>query len=135
MPQKHVDHYKIHIAERSHKAKDMRVLGYTYPQIAEELGVSLQTVRNDIKRYTEELPREHVEEQRQLQLEQLSLVIRKLSPRVAKGDYKATDLYLKTLDRISKLTGTDQPAEDRSGEASAREALNAMIEAINRSVD
>ncbi|NEJ47623.1 HTH domain-containing protein, partial [Rhizobium leguminosarum] len=58
MPQKHVDHYKIHIAERSHKAKDMRVLGYTYPQIAEELGVSLQTVRNDIKRYTEELPRE-----------------------------------------------------------------------------
>lgn len=135
MPRQHQDAQKLYIAERSRKAKDMRVLGYTYPQIADELGVSMHTVRQDLKRYMDTIPREHAEEHRQIQLEQLELAMRKLAPRVNKGDQKAIDLWYKGIDRLMKLTGTDQPAEDNSGENAARNDLADMIEAIRGSVD
>lgn len=135
MPSRHRDQQTLHIADRSRKAKDMRVLGYTYDQIADHLGVSVATVRKDIKRYMDTYPREHAEEYRQYQIEQIEMAMRKLAPRVNKGEPKAIDLWYKGVDRLMKLTGTYQPAEDNTGEQGARDALNEMMAAIKGSVD
>lgn len=130
MPAKHRDTDALRIAERSRKAKDMRILGFTYDQISDELGVSISTVRKDLQRYMHDLPREHAEEYRQIQIAQLEMVLRNLTPRIRKLDYKAIDLYLKTVDRLSRLTGTNIPAEDNTGEQAARDDLAAMMAAI-----
>lgn len=135
MPQLHQDQQKLHMADRARQAKDMRILGYTYQQIADHLGVTTKTVSKDLRKYLEDYPREHAEEHRQLQIEQVEFLMRKLSKRIDKGDLRAGELWLKSVDRLIKLTGTYLPAEDTTGEQSARADLAAMMEAINGSVD
>lgn len=116
------------------KVIELRVAGLTYPQIAKELGISLQTVHADLHRYTTELPHEQAEHHRQIQLDQLDYLTRKLTPRIAKNDYRAFELMLRIIEQKMKLTGTNKPPEEATDKP-AREALDALVTAIRDSVD
>lgn len=128
------DRQKIAASTRMQKVIELRVAGLTYPQIAKELGISLQTVHSDLHRYTTELPHEQAEHHRQIQLDQLDYLTRKLTPRIAKNDYRAFDLMLRIIEQKMKLTGTNRPPEEATDKP-AREALDALVTAIKDSVD
>ena len=129
MPSKHQDKDALRIAERARKARDMRIIGMSYPQIADQLGVSPATVRNDIKRFTEDLPKEEALEYRDHQVALHEMMISRWAPKALKGDYKAAMVVAKYDQLRTELLGTGR-IEDDGGEQVARNELAAMMEAI-----
>ena len=124
MPAKHRDKEAIRLAERARKARDMRIVGLSYQQIADQLGVSTETVRTDIKRYTQDLPKEEAIEYRDHQVALHEMMISRWAPKALKGDYKAAMVVAK-YDQLR----TDR-VEDDGGEQVARDDLATMIAAI-----
>lgn len=129
MPAKHRDKEAIRIAERARKARDMRIIGLSYQQIADQLGVSTETVRTDIKRYTQDLPKEEAIEYRDHQVALHEMMISRWAPKALKGDYKAAMVVAKYDQLRTELLGTAR-VEDDGGEQVARDDLATMIAAI-----
>lgn len=129
MPAKHRDKEAIRLAERARKARDMRILGLSYQQIADQLGVSPETVRTDIKRYTQDLPKEEAIEYRDHQVALHEMMISRWAPKALKGDYKAAMVVAKYDQLRTELLGTNR-VEDDGGEQVARDDLATMIAAI-----
>lgn len=112
----------------------MRIIGMSYQQIADQLGVSTETVRNDIKRYTQDLPKEEALEYRDHQVALHEMMISRWAPKALKGDYKAAMVVAKYDQLRTELLGTAR-IEDDGGEQVARDDLAAMMAAIRESVD
>ena len=129
MPAKHRDKEAIRLAERARKARDMRIVGLSYQQIADQLGVSTETVRTDIKRYTQDLPKEEAIEYRDHQVALHEMMISRWAPKALKGDYKAAMVVAKYDQLRTELLGTSR-VEDDGGEQVARDDLATMIAAI-----
>ncbi|WP_273407827.1 sigma factor-like helix-turn-helix DNA-binding protein [Corynebacterium ureicelerivorans] len=129
MPAKHRDKEAIRLAERARKARDMRILGLSYQQIADQLGVSTETVRTDIKRYTQDLPKEEALEYRDHQVALHEMMISRWVHKALKGDYKAAMVVAKYDQLRTELLGTAR-VEDDGGEQVARDDLATMIAAI-----
>lgn len=129
MPAKHRDKEAIRLAERARKARDMRIVGLSYQQIADQLGVSTETVRTDIKRYTQDLPKEEAIEYRDHQVALHEMMISRWAPKALKGDYKAAMVVAKYDQLRTELLGTNR-VEDDGGEQVARDDLANMIAAI-----
>lgn len=129
MPAKHRDKEAIRLAERARKARDMRILGLSYQQIADQLGVSTETVRTDIKRYIQDLPKEEALEYRDHQVALHEMMISRWAPKALKGDYKAAMVVAKYDQLRTELLGTNR-VEDDGGEQVARDDLATMIAAI-----
>ena len=129
MPAKHRDKEAIRLAERARKARDMRIVGLSYQQIADQLGVSTETVRTDIKRYTQDLPKEEALEYRDHQVALHEMMISRWAPKALKGDYKAAMVVAKYDQLRTELLGTNR-VEDDGGEQVARDDLATMIAAI-----
>lgn len=129
MPAKHRDKDALRIAERARKARDMRIVGMSYPQIADQLGVSVGTVRSDIKRFTEDLPKEEAIEYRDHQVALHEMMISRWAPKALKGDYKAAMVVAKYDQMRTDLLGTGK-IEDDGGEQAASAAFDEFNDAI-----
>lgn len=129
MPALHRDKDNLRIAERARRARDMRIIGMSYQQIADQLGVSTETVRTDIKRYAQDLPKEEALEYRDHQVALHEMMISRWVPKALKGDYKAAMVVAKYDQLRTELLGTNR-VEDDGGEQIAREELAAMMSAI-----
>lgn len=131
MPSQYEDTHKLYQAERAYNARNLRILGYTYKQISDQLGVSIDTVRKDILRHVEDLPKEQALEYRENQVALHEMMISKWAPKALKGDYKAAMVVAKYDQLRTDLLGTNR-VEDDSGEQVARGDLAAMMDAIKR---
>lgn len=129
MPSHYEDTHKLYQADRAAKARNLRILGYTYQQIADQLGVSPNTIRKDILRYIEDIPKEEALEYRDQQVALHEMMISKWAPKALKGDYKAAMVVAKYDQLRTELLGTGR-VDDDSGEQVARGELAAMMDAI-----
>lgn len=129
MPSQYEDTHKLYQADRAAKARNLRVLGYTYKQIGDQLGVSTATARKDVLRYIEDIPKEEAQEYRDHQVALHEMMISKWAPKALKGDYKAAMVVAKYDQMRTELLGTSR-VEDDGGEQVARGELAAFITAI-----
>lgn len=99
------DKQDITIMKRAEKVRSLRLAGFTYRQIADQLDISIDTVRRDMDRITVEFPQQTV---RELAAEQNDKLVEMMKPqflKAAKGDHKAVNAMLKLLDHQAKLFG------------------------------
>lgn len=142
------------VVERGQIAFRMRTEGKTVRAIAEELGVSEQTISTDIKAVREALRRDAVElaeEERDIMAGQCRQIIAKFAPVVLDGEVaimldrdgrpllnadrieaisKAAAVILKAQERLAKLFGLDAPERvvaDVTGRVVQDEELAARI--------
>ena len=94
------------------KALDARILGYTYEQIAEQVGYnSHQAAAKAIGSALKRLEKEPAEEVRKLELRRLDLMQRRLAARVTEGDEKAHDRWLAIMAHRARLLGLAAPVK------------------------
>lgn len=129
MPSLYRDRENVRQAERMHKIVQMRVIGFTYQQIADQLGCGVGTVRNAMKKYTEEKPRESVAEMRDLNAERIENLLPRHMQKGIKGDPRAAETARRLIDQHAKLTGQYQLEED-TGEKEAGENLGSFMDAV-----
>jgi hypothetical protein len=102
------------IAERRMRALNLRKAGGSYRQIAQQLGVSLNTAWADVNAELLEL-REQTKadaaEVRDLELQRCDEMILGLWPAVRRGDPKAVSAAVRVSERRSKLLGLDAPSK------------------------
>ncbi len=133
----------IQAAENTKRAYDLRRAGISYREIAQTLGVSLDTAFhyvNDVLVETATLTTNLREEVRQLEIERLDSMLSGIWARASAGNERSVETVLKIMDRRSRLLGLDAPQRQESLVAavqpqyevslSAREELKAKIEAM-----
>lgn len=93
-------------------ALDLRTQGHTFDQIGAALGITKQAAHELVER---ELAQVTAESKRfattilDEELERCRFVLRSMAPKVAKGDPKAAQAFLRAEERIAKLLGIDAP--------------------------
>jgi hypothetical protein len=106
--------------EKRQKAIDLRRLGCTYREIADQIGASpgysFKLVTQALKRIRQET-NEIAEDARTLELERLDNLWRYAYQAVINGDVAAIDKAVKVMDRRARLLGLDAPSrQEISGE-------------------
>lgn len=104
------------ITERRKKAFDLRKGGLSLRDIAEHLGVSHETVRNDIETMLEETRVDiaDIDAVRRLEIERLDGWLIAANKKIAKGDVNAVHIALKIQERRARYLGLDAPAKQET---------------------
>lgn len=92
----------------------MRVKGYPYWKIAEELGVSIATANTYVTYCLKELVKHtetRTEDLRQLELARLDAMLVPHLAKACKGDTWSTDRVLQIMERRTKYLGLDKPIQ------------------------
>ncbi len=96
-------------ARKQALALDLRQKSYTYEAIAKELGYnSFQAAYQAVTRALQRTVQEPADEFRKVVGERLSVALRKIWPRVLRGDPEGIKLFLQIHDRIAKLYGLNK---------------------------
>lgn len=101
--------------ERQRKSHELRVKGWTYPQIADELGVVPSTVCRDIDKYwrdTYEANKEETDLSRNRMLIRLDILAKRMLEKYEAGGATAeaqATLLLRVMEREARLLGLDAP--------------------------
>ena len=92
-------------------ALKLRSRGFTYPQIAENMGCAMSTAYDRVKRALAAIPYEAVEEYRRLEGERLDALLAVATHQALTGKRSllAIDRVLAIMDRRAKLMGLDAP--------------------------
>lgn len=105
-----VEQMEIDARKREAKVFEMRIQGFTFEQIASEVGYQgASGAWQAYKRVKETHIFESVEEARQLELMRLDELMYALWERALEGDLSAVACLLKIMDRRAKLLGLDKP--------------------------
>ncbi len=118
---------KIDIAERREKALELRKMGHTIRDIAEQLDIAVSTAHEDISATLKELHQKTIESGetlRELELQRLDMALHAIALQVASGDLGAVDRWIKLSERRAKLLGLDLQRTDIT---SGGEPLKAYI--------
>lgn len=111
VPQSHPN--RAEVAEQTVRAYDLKLRGWNYRRIAEELGVSVGTVSNRIQQAIAERVDPRVEEYRAIELDKLENAEERLWQQVAEGTAgrlpRVVEVLMKVSERRSKLLGLDAP--------------------------
>lgn len=102
-------------AERRSQAIELRKGGYSYREIAKELGCSLTQAWFDVKKVLDDLAahdRETAAQVRKIEIMRLDTMVRGLWPNVQSGDSSSVMAALKVSERRSKLMGLDAPVKN-----------------------
>jgi hypothetical protein len=102
------------IAERRVRAFGLRKAGASYRQIAQQLGVSLNTAWADVTAELVELrtrTADDVRAYRDLELQRCDEMMLGLWPAVRAGDARAVFAAVKVMDRRARLLGLDAPTK------------------------
>ncbi|KPL72270.1 hypothetical protein ADN00_15760 [Ornatilinea apprima] len=96
-------------AEERRKVVAANILaGLSYRQIADALNISIGTISNDVKKITERLEKEQVEDLSQalrLEIARLDQLLNTLWSKATNGDLSCIDRILKISDQRAKLLG------------------------------
>lgn len=90
---------------------ELRIKGYTYEQMGEELGVSTVACYKATKRGMESLTEENRAEAKHLydiELSRLERAYKAISHRVESGELRAVDTAIRLSQRLGKLAGIDR---------------------------
>jgi DNA-binding CsgD family transcriptional regulator len=125
-PQRHQGEDEA-IAERRVRAFGLRKAGASYRQIAQQLGVSLNTAWADVNaellEYRDQVKAD-VAEVRDMELQRCDEMILGLWPHVRKGDAKSVFAAVKVMERRAKLLGIDAPTkQEHSGNLTVRRVV------------
>ena len=96
------------------EALKLRSLGWTYQQIADQMGCTKQAASDRCKRALAAIPAEAVDEYRRIEGERLDTLLKIAMNRVVddgKGALFAIDRVLAIMDRRAKLLGLDAPTK------------------------
>lgn len=129
MPSLHTDQVKSIQANRRRQAYEMRMLGMSYPQIADKLGVSSETIRRDIKAWTDNIPREKAEELRNMELDKLNQLELQLQKRLRTGSPQAVNAAIRVMQHRATLMGLDR-IESHDGVDTAKGMMQGIIDAL-----
>lgn len=102
------------IVKRQGMAFDFRIAGFSYRSIGEKLGVSHETVRQDVERELQRQADANTSKagiQRELELERLDKYIRVLDNWIEAGNIGAVGMAVKVMERRAKLLGLDAPTK------------------------
>jgi hypothetical protein len=103
---------RVKAAKRRTEALELRLAGYTYAQIGERLGCSLQRAHRIVTQEFERLTKERTDAAQALvsqELERLERLHRAHWDKALAGDMEATDRIIKLMNRRAKLLGLDVP--------------------------
>ncbi|AMO58243.1 hypothetical protein GZ77_21175 [Endozoicomonas montiporae] len=98
--------------ELRRKALDLRTIGLSYQQIADQLGVSKSAAHRAVVKSLEALQEETkklAKLNKTLDLQRLELIIREAMKLSLKGDLQAMDRVMKAIDRRAKIYGFEAP--------------------------
>ncbi len=99
-------------AELRKKALELRTLGLSYRQIADQLAISKTAAYRHVVKAIETLENESREDakvNRRLDLERLDWIIREAMKQSLKGDLQAMDRIMKAIDRRARIYGFNAP--------------------------
>jgi len=97
-------------AEIESQAVQLRSLGHTYDEIAQQLGLATRgSAWKVVQRALTRIPAESVEEMRLLEGARLDAMTAAIWPTAVTGDEKAIALMLRIMERRAKLFGLDAP--------------------------
>jgi len=119
----------IEIAERRKEALNLRIMGLSYTEIAEQLEVSRPTAIRDIQTVLAELRQEtlkEAEDLRNIELRRLELATAAIMPKVAAGDMQAIAALIRLSERRCKLMGLDKQIEQMEHDVRVRVVREAM---------
>jgi hypothetical protein len=99
---------------RQARALDMRVAGFQYPDIAEELGYRNKgSAYKAVMAGLKAMMQEPANELRRMEIARLDEAIRVLYPPVLRGSLSHVDRLLKVMERKARMLGLDMPIEHR----------------------
>ncbi|MDU5246791.1 MAG: sigma factor-like helix-turn-helix DNA-binding protein [Varibaculum cambriense] len=122
-------------AERRKKVFDLRLKGQSIYAIAAELGVSVNTVRSDLKRTLDKIPKQDAKTLYTLQLERYDSLLFVVMNQALTGDQYAVDRAVNIMRQIERLTGIEHPQETDNATINATQALKSLAETINKLAD
>ena len=102
------------IEQRRADVVRLRVSGWGIVEIAKHLEVSVGTVHSDLSAVlvrTREQANDSVKVERELSIARLEKAIRKIWPKVERGDLDAIDRLTRLEQRLAKLQGLDAPTK------------------------
>lgn len=103
---------KIERERRRIRALQLRGRALSYRDIGDELGVSHETARQDVKRALSELVEQRFDEAEQfraLEMHRLEMAMRAIEDKVRDGELKAVDRWVKLSESLRDLLGLDAP--------------------------
>lgn len=111
-------------------ALEYRKLGFTYRQIAQQLGISKSTAQRYVAGELNKITRDNGEELLALQLERYDQLLAAVMGNATQGDVFAIDRAVTILRQIERLTGIETPKPgDNDAHTTAAEALLTIVEA------
>lgn len=122
-------------AERRKKVFDLRLMGQSVNAIAEDLGVSVNVVRGDLKRVLDKVPKRDAKNLYTLQLERYDTLLLVMMNQALTGDQFAVDRAVNIMRQIERLTGIEHPPETDNATINATQALKSLAETINKLAD
>lgn len=103
---------KLSIADRRKRAVELRLKGWFFRDIAEELGVDIATVHRDVSAVMEECREKRIEYGNKLieeQIQQLDMATKAVMPLLeGRARLSAVDRLVKIQERRAKLLGFDK---------------------------
>ena len=110
---------EVATAELDRRISGLRIRGWTYPDIAREVGVSVATAYRAVQRSLALIRAESAEnahEWREMELQRLEVMWKSLSPRGEDGEWRIDklDRSLKIMERRAKLLGLDAPEKHQT---------------------
>lgn len=109
--------------ERRYKVLEMRRQGCQIYEIAEILGCTTTTVREDLKQVLSMAANDMLEtvpEQRELELNRYNALLKRYQPLAEKGNLNAASLCLQISREIRKLGGVDAPEQKAPSDTGTR---------------
>jgi len=94
---------------RKNEAYDLRIRGFSYRQIAAELGISVGTAHRWVAEVVALVVLPNVEEIRKQEVDRLMRYLERLDSRIEEGDDKAISIAIKVSERLTKMLGVDMP--------------------------
>ncbi len=97
---------------RRNRAIELRIEGFSYREIAKELGVSVATAFNDVEAVIQRNKAEadeRADKARHIALHRIDVAVRGLMPDVRSGNARSAEVMAKLEERRAKLIGLDAP--------------------------
>ncbi|GIV22152.1 MAG: hypothetical protein KatS3mg023_3903 [Armatimonadota bacterium] len=127
----------IRAAMRSQQALQLRVQGYSFAQIAEQLGYKTKYAAwHAVYRALQKLPAKNAELLRDIELERTDVALRALYPKVIDGDCNAIKRWTEVIELRCRILGLFAPTKVEHGVVDdAQDPLFRFLDALAERVE
>jgi DNA-binding CsgD family transcriptional regulator len=121
----------IAVRERERVAVELRVQGYSYAEIGDQLGISGRMANRIVNRAMNRVLREPVAQLIDLETARLDALWQAMWPRALRGSARHAEVCVRICERRARLLGLDQPAKlEMRMSAEEVDALDREIEQL-----